>query len=1105
MSGYDRWRDPAEPSWMVEPTREWHPQFPGQRYPGDIGIQQVPFRGDRNRGTATGRAEVVPLVPLDQDGRYRRPPLWDDHGDPDGQGWHGRRDEHRVDDPYARPPAGWPPPPERHPAEPPANRGWRTDPPADPPRADVRHQSPGWTVDRERPREPDRTVGWHGDRPHHGPDGWATSARDVRPHPPVSPAPRHEPGWLPEPGEHPPYGARRHDASDHLVPGYDRPDGGADGHRDGGNARRAPERGAFRPSVDPPEPPAGTTSAWPDRPASGPDRRWSGERDGSRAHQQRSPEDGHARPQWSRDDTRAYPRQPAGRDEPSARPPWSAGRPEPAPRTPDWPRGDDETTQAWSYPGRPGVPEAARSQPQDAPGHTRPGDVPEDARPWSAPEAAHPPSRTAPEDASRPWIAPDDTGSRGWGTRPAEPTPTHREWSPEVEDTARIVSARSAAQDEKRVPDEDRLTAEDLRPVTSPPVAPPATTPTVPPAPSPVSDEAPPPVAGSAAAVPVHGGPPFPPAAAPPLGGLRLEFLPSPGAGRATGPAPEDDHHEPEPARPTSVAEGTSHAEAVPGHDRPAPDTGDVVPGTPTDQTTDAPDGRVDVDAPDGRVDADAPDGGVDAPDGRADADVSERTGSGVPPDDARPEDDTAEATDDRPGTPGPATATDEPMPETAVVEPTTDTVDTRPEPDRPEPVGTAGLATPDGDTDGAIRDVPDAGPDDGGDTGHEFTRSLGHERGPDGVSAQPRQIADREPSDGPRQAAGHGHVDPTGTPDDGAVAPAAPEPAGAAAPVAYAADGVGPVPPVAPVSAPPAPPTLISDPSDPVVPDSAGPAPAPPTDDAPVSAPPADDAPVSAPPAGDAPVSAPPVHPDQPVTGTEPTGDLDEAAAVPVESSGAATSAPTEEATPEPQPEAAADASTPDEAEPEASTEDSPPPATATAVPVSSPGMPVSGDRATDQAVEDRPVGVAQAPTGWSAPAVTPSHPVPPSGGPVPTSAAPPPSDPSRPDTSPSAPPVAAELQGADAWFRPKQPVRPTSPSVPEPDGRGPVPGPQPVSAPPARPVSPAPGRPISAPTAQPDSAPPARPVSGPPHRPVSAPSGQSLFTPSPGRVWGG
>ena len=34
----DRWRDPNEPSWVVEPTTEWHPQFPGQRYPGDIGV-----------------------------------------------------------------------------------------------------------------------------------------------------------------------------------------------------------------------------------------------------------------------------------------------------------------------------------------------------------------------------------------------------------------------------------------------------------------------------------------------------------------------------------------------------------------------------------------------------------------------------------------------------------------------------------------------------------------------------------------------------------------------------------------------------------------------------------------------------------------------------------------------------------------------------------------------------------------------------------------------------------------------------------------------------------------------------------------------------------
>ncbi|WP_192581541.1 hypothetical protein, partial [Micromonospora sp. AMSO12t] len=39
---YDHWHDSAEPAWMIEPTTEWHPQFPGQRYAGDIGVEHAP-------------------------------------------------------------------------------------------------------------------------------------------------------------------------------------------------------------------------------------------------------------------------------------------------------------------------------------------------------------------------------------------------------------------------------------------------------------------------------------------------------------------------------------------------------------------------------------------------------------------------------------------------------------------------------------------------------------------------------------------------------------------------------------------------------------------------------------------------------------------------------------------------------------------------------------------------------------------------------------------------------------------------------------------------------------------------------------------------------
>ncbi|MEV1146431.1 hypothetical protein, partial [Micromonospora sp. NPDC049799] len=69
--GYaDRWNDPAEPSWVVEPTNEWHPQFPGQRYAGDIGVHHVPPPAPRGRAAVVGRAEVPPLAPTRPDGTY---------------------------------------------------------------------------------------------------------------------------------------------------------------------------------------------------------------------------------------------------------------------------------------------------------------------------------------------------------------------------------------------------------------------------------------------------------------------------------------------------------------------------------------------------------------------------------------------------------------------------------------------------------------------------------------------------------------------------------------------------------------------------------------------------------------------------------------------------------------------------------------------------------------------------------------------------------------------------------------------------------------------------------------------------------------------------
>ncbi|MEV0326286.1 WG repeat-containing protein [Micromonospora echinospora] len=1253
MSGYDRWRDPAEPSWMVEPTTEWHPQFPGQRYPGDIGIQQVPFRSDRSRATATGRAEVVPLVPLDQDGRYRRGPARNDHGGPAGQGWPGRWDEQRspVDDPYARPSAGWPPPQDRHPVEPPPTGGRRIGPPADQPRPDLRHQPPGWAVDRDRPRdrdrepvgwtvdrdqdrdrEPERSGGWHGDRPQTGPDGWVASSRDPRPYPPVSPAPRQEPGWLPEPGEHPPYGGRRHDAPeeppygarwhdpperrgypvphrttrghdaserpvprhdapDHTGPGHDRPDGATDGHRDGWTTHRAPEREPFRPPAAPPPPPADATSPWPDRPATGPDRRWSSEH--------RSGDDRHARPQWSRDDTRAYPRQPVARDDVSIPPPWSESRSEPVPRARDWFPADDETTQAWSRPGRPGVPETARQQPQDDPGHMRPGSAPEDAR-------------------SQPW----DAGARRWDARPEESTRTRQEWSPEVEDTARIGPARSTARDEQRAPDWERLTAEDLRPVTSPPAEPPIGVPTVAPTPAPATDATGPvPEVGGTAAVPAGDPAASAPVTAPSLGGLRLEFLPSPGAVDAPGQATDDDAPATDAYRRSPDAD-TGRAEAVPGHDRPAPEAEDAVAGTPTDHAADEA-GR------------------------EGDADLSESTDEEATAG-AYPTFDAPETRDDRLGTLVPANGVDGPAPGTTVVEEPTDTVDTGPKPvdhGRPDPVGDDRPTGSAGDADDPTR-VLRTGPADGdgdgdgdGDNGREVTsRGLDHEWAPD-APADPVEAeagtATAEQAAVPETAAAPERV---GTPEsigtveaDAGTTP--PETAGATEPVTGMAHGVQPMPPATPVSAPPATATDLLMPSSalptpatpvsappvvgalvsahplPAVPDAARPtvgtpASPPSPDDPLVSAPPEDapplpdapppnaagpDAPLpeatvpDAPPLDatmpdapplDAPVLAPPVSPalpatqepagDEPttvdpaVTGTGSTGDLDEAAPVPVKTV-PLTSAPGSAAV------RPVSASPVDGAEVSpgvsATAPVSAPPGPVSAPPISA--VPVSAHRAPDAPVTAAVVSAPPAqvtapePLSEATDGTSSSQDVPEPGA----------SSTVRPSSAPVSPPadvppgpspqVPVDPQGADAWFRPKQPVSPAppAPSTPVPDrwrtvvGTPPGPAPdlarppatppvspvsappafrpvvapagssvsappersgsvatnRPASAPPHQPGSPAPvsgppARPVSPAPGRPVSGPPARPVSGLPHRPVSAPPGQPV-SPAPGR----
>ncbi|MFI7574098.1 WG repeat-containing protein [Micromonospora sp. NPDC049497] len=224
--GYaDRWHDPAEPSWMAEPTNEWHPQFPGQRYAGDIGVHHVPPPAPRGRAAVVGRAEVPPLAPTRPDGTYVGR-SWDD--DPEGRaarhdgtaarhdGQPNRHDSRsgRSDDNGGR----------RYPDEPyrrtHAEPTWSDDrhrqPEAEPRngRSGPDRSAPARPVDEHRPRE-------------HGRERHAARHEPVGRDRPVSPAGRTEAGWVPEPDEDRP---RRHE-------GYERPENGH-GRRPGEEPQR---------------------------------------------------------------------------------------------------------------------------------------------------------------------------------------------------------------------------------------------------------------------------------------------------------------------------------------------------------------------------------------------------------------------------------------------------------------------------------------------------------------------------------------------------------------------------------------------------------------------------------------------------------------------------------------------------------------------------------------------------------------------------------------------------------------------------------------------------------------------------------------------------
>ncbi|MFE9919063.1 WG repeat-containing protein [Micromonospora sp. NPDC005553] len=232
----DRWSDPNEPSWVVEPTTEWHPQFPGQRYAGDIGMPHQP--PPRGRATVSGRAEVPPLAPTRPDGTYLGR-SWSDESPaeqaPHGRSWADdepgeasaysrlRSDELAADaSAYGRPDSA----DSRHYDHEPYRR-----PLPEPPRRDDR-RSPesdrrtAWSDRRPADeRGPAREAAWHRDQPNperydsRGPrQEPAERDRGYRGSPPVSPAPRPEPGWVPEPDDTP----RRRGTPERPAAGHER-------------------------------------------------------------------------------------------------------------------------------------------------------------------------------------------------------------------------------------------------------------------------------------------------------------------------------------------------------------------------------------------------------------------------------------------------------------------------------------------------------------------------------------------------------------------------------------------------------------------------------------------------------------------------------------------------------------------------------------------------------------------------------------------------------------------------------------------------------------------------------------------------------------------
>ncbi|SCG80959.1 WG containing repeat-containing protein [Micromonospora rifamycinica] len=617
----DRWDAPAEPSWVIEPTSEWHPQFRGQRYPGDIGNRYADPRG---RPAAFGRAEVPPLAPTRPDGTYLGR-SWADQddesprGDAPGDERYPDHDAYRrpVDEAYRRPPDEpiW----QRERRRPATDRhADRTEPDRYDGRPDAdRHASRTRWSDRRRGADDPAPTGWHRDRAapdRHRADGYDTPPGRERTAPgvtpvspgraPVSPAPRHEPprhepprdsrsdrfvepGWSVGPDELP---RRRRTTGerpgvDHRTPddggltpdaigqarrtpddgGHDRRFTDEDRHdrRFADGARHDPYPGTRRPAQDLP------TRFREDEPPRSPARE-SVERPAARGHDdlRRRPFDDDRTPiSPIPEDRWQHPRVPAER--PPPRPREAASRteafPDLRPRE-STPPPDPSTGEPWS---RAGTDRTGTRRPAHDPDHTRDGREPypgSERRPAEPHRPVPPPGRYDDRPAARvaPDPMPERPGDRRGGAAPPPTRPVSGPPYPGPPPT-RPVSGPPYPGPPPTRPVSGPSPA---RPVSGPPVSGPPVSPVpVSPAPGPAAD------LGTADAAPVS---------APPAARLNIEFRQPPQSDRRpAAPTPADPPSAPPTGRPGGLEITPDRPRRyVPPPPEPTADAPDTAPRT---------------------------------------------------------------------------------------------------------------------------------------------------------------------------------------------------------------------------------------------------------------------------------------------------------------------------------------------------------------------------------------------------------------------------------------------------------------------------------------------------------------------------------------------